>query len=145
MSGTGQRRNTAALVAGELAQSAKPMSAYDLLERLRPSGVFAPSTVYRALDKLLVLGKVHRIESLNAFVACRGRKDGLDGHAQDHIRLGTGFTICDRCATVSEFEDASLKAGIETAVASGSFQPRMSVVEIHGLCAACAVEGASEP
>ena len=135
MSEKAKRRNTAALIAVELARSDKPLSAYDLLEKLRPSGVFAPTTVYRALDKLLASGKVHRIESLNAFVACRGDEGGV--HEHGHRDLGVGFTICDRCSTVSEFEDPSLQSRLEVAAAAGSFSPQSSVVEIHGLCAAC--------
>ena len=44
----------------------RPVSAYDILEALRGDGVTASTTVYRALEKLLHAGKVHRIESLNA-------------------------------------------------------------------------------
>lgn len=131
-----KRRDTAALIAAELAHVDKPLTAYDLLERLRPTGVFAPTTVYRALDKLLASGKVHRIESLNAFVACRGAEGGPHDHG--HGELGLGFTVCDRCAAVAEFEDPSLKTSIEAAAAAGAFLPRSSVVEIHGVCAACA-------
>ena len=138
MSETGKRRNTGALIALELARAVKPLSAYDLLERLRPTGVFAPTTIYRALDKLLASGKIHRIESMNAFVACRSPEDGA--HEHEHGELGIGFTICDRCATVSEFEDPSLRARIEIVAAAGSFLPRASIVEVHGLCAACADE-----
>ncbi|HSM41507.1 MAG TPA: transcriptional repressor, partial [Afifellaceae bacterium] len=47
-----------------------PLSAYDILDRLRDKGFRAPLQVYRALDKLLALGLVHRLESLNAFIAC---------------------------------------------------------------------------
>lgn len=141
----GKRRDTGLLIAGELARAAKPLSAYDLLERLRPSGVFAPTTVYRALDKLLAAGKVHRIASMNAFVACRAARDGAEGHDHGHGELGTGFTICDRCAAVSEFQDASLRARIEGAAAAGAFRPRSSIVEIRGLCAACAGEASPVP
>ena len=57
----------AANIMDALLASQRPLSAYDLLDRLRPTGVAAPLTVYRALDKLMRAGKVHRIESLNAF------------------------------------------------------------------------------
>ncbi|RYB04075.1 Fur family transcriptional regulator [Lichenibacterium ramalinae] len=134
-----KRRDTAGLIAAELAGTAKPHTAYELLERLRPSGVFAPTTVYRALEKLLASGKIHRIESLNAFVACRGAEGAPHDHG--HGELGIGFTVCDRCAAVAEFEDASLQSRIEAAAAAGAFVPRSSIVEIHGLCAACAGEG----
>ena len=47
------------------------VKAYDLLDRLRPEvGSPKPPTVYRALDFLSRLGFVHRVEALNAFIAC---------------------------------------------------------------------------
>jgi Fe2+ or Zn2+ uptake regulation protein len=39
---------------------------------------------------------------------------------------------------VAEFEDPSLHARIAAVAGAGSFLPRSSIVEIHGLCAACA-------
>ena len=135
MSEKAKRRDTAALIAAELDRVDTPLTAYELLEKLRPTGVFAPKTVYRALDKLLTSGRIHRIESLNAFVACRAAEGGT--HEHGHGELGTGFTVCDRCAAVAEFEDPTLQACIAAAAAAGGFLPRSSVVEIRGLCAAC--------
>jgi len=48
-----------------------PLSAYDILDKLHDFGFRAPLQVYRALDKLIELGLVHRLETLNAFVACQ--------------------------------------------------------------------------
>jgi len=54
------------------------VKAYDLLDRLRPEvGSPKPPTVYRALDFLSRLGFVHRVEALNAFIAC---DHGHSGH-----------------------------------------------------------------
>ena len=66
-----------------LEASSGPLSAYTLLDQLRENGFRAPLQVYRALDTLIKGGFVHRLESLNAFVACaephdhRPRHDGL--------------------------------------------------------------------
>ena len=138
MSEKAKRRDTAALIAAELDRVDTPLTAYELLEKLRPTGVFAPTTVYRALDKLLASGRIHRIESLSAFVACRAGEGGQHEHGHGHGELGIGFTVCDRCAAVAEFEESALQACIASAAAAGGFLPRSSVVEIHGLCAACA-------
>ena len=40
------------LVLGTLAHAAAPLSAYDILDKLRDEGLRAPLQVYRALDKL---------------------------------------------------------------------------------------------
>jgi Fur family zinc uptake transcriptional regulator len=66
------------LVMGALTNSDGPLSAYTILDQLRDHGFRAPLQVYRALDKLVEFGLVHRLESLNAFVACR--HPGCDGH-----------------------------------------------------------------
>lgn len=67
---TPQLTKNQALVMGALTHSDGPLSAYTILDKLRDQGFRAPLQVYRALDKLLEYGLVHRLESLNAFVAC---------------------------------------------------------------------------
>ena len=55
-----------------LRDSKSPYSAYTLLERLQETyPKIAPPTVYRALAALGERGQIHRLESLNAFVACQ--------------------------------------------------------------------------
>ena len=54
-----------------LAAAQKPLSAYDVIDALREDGRLAPPTVYRALQKLIDKGLAHRLETQNAYVACR--------------------------------------------------------------------------
>ena len=117
-----------------LAASSRPLSAYDLLDRLRPKGISAPLTIYRALDKLIAAGKVHRIESLNAFVACKDSDHS--GHIHTHD-TSVGFAICDQCGSVDEFIDPHLHDRINADLSSRAFVPRASAIEVHGLCADC--------
>ena len=130
----------AANIMDALSASERPLSAYALLDQLRPTGVAAPLTVYRALEKLMKSGKVHRIESLNAFVACKGTAHHAHAHADDHDHT-IAFTICDACGAVDEFADATLCERINETVASRAFVPRSSALEIQGLCAQCSVKG----
>ena len=76
------------LVLKVLAKANAPLSAYSLLDKLREYGLKAPPQVYRALEKLIEIGKVHRIESMNAFIAC--------GHNLCEISHMTAFTICQK-------------------------------------------------
>ena len=46
------------------------MTAYQILDAVRPKGISAPPTVYRALNWLMREGLAHRLESMNAYVAC---------------------------------------------------------------------------
>ena len=78
-------------VLGIIAAADKPLTAYDVLDALaekldKPK----PPTAYRALEFLMQHGFVHRIESLNAYIAC----------AEDHKHQGSQFMICDGCGRV---------------------------------------------
>ena len=58
----------------QLLKSARsPMTAYEILDAVRKKGITAPPTVYRALARLQEDGMVHRLESINAYVALLGR------------------------------------------------------------------------
>ena len=118
-------------VLGLLCASEKPLSAYELLERMR--GVVrnpAPPTVYRALDFLVEHGLVHRLESLNAYVGC--------AHP-DHPHASQ-FMICDDCGDVAEVEDPSVAMSLKAAGNEIGFRTRRPVVELLGTCAQCSSE-----
>ena len=66
----------------------KPVKAYSILSNVQKKGINAPPQVYRALDKLIEIGKIHKVESQNSFVACK-TSDCETPHA-------TAFSICDR-------------------------------------------------
>ena len=53
-----------------LRAAASPMTAYEILDAVRSKGISAPTTVYRALSRLMRAGLAHRLESMNAYVAC---------------------------------------------------------------------------
>lgn len=121
-------------VLGLVLTSESPATAYQLLDRLRErrGGTATPPTIYRALDFLLANGLVHRIERLNAFVACVEE----DGHAHQ-----AQFLICERCGTVTELEDDGIGAALERVAGRHGFQVRRRTIELEGLCAACAAPG----
>ena len=58
-------------------KSSEPLKAYTILFNVQKRGIKAPPQVYRALDKLVQTGKIHKIESKNAFVACKNSKLNL--------------------------------------------------------------------
>jgi Fur family zinc uptake transcriptional regulator len=124
------------LVLGILAHATAPLSAYDLLDRLRDDGLRAPLQIYRALEKLTERGLAHRLESLNAFVAC------ADAHCH---RTGTiGFAICDNCGHVDEFADALVDKRLNDFAEDKGFARRSTTIELRGLCNDCS-QAASSP
>lgn len=117
-----------ALVLDTLTAASKPLTAYSLLDRLKENGLKAPPQIYRALEKLLALGLIHKLESINSFVACQ--------HS-DCAHQIAGFAICDGCDRVSEIIDDTLESQIHSVAKAAGLVPKNSTMEIHGLCSAC--------
>ena len=104
-----------------------PVSAYAILEGLRPDGISASTTVYRALEKLMKARRIHRIESLNAWTVCCG----------EHDQKLPVFSICDDCGIVTEHIDTDFKNSVASLSEATGFEPSYSVLEIHGRCGDC--------
>ncbi len=117
------------LVLGVLKRSPSPLSAYDILHRLRNKGLKAPLQVYRALKVLVDLGITHRLESLNAFVACSGENCRQAGMS--------GFMICNLCGRAQEFYNRQLNDKLQSISADQEFVASHTVVESSGICAQC--------
>lgn len=120
------------LVFDALSGADGPLSAYTILDKLRDHGFRAPLQVYRALEKLLELGVVHRLESINAFVACAHPTEDCHGHGL------TAFAICESCGQVIEFHDHSIEAQLADFAKTRHFKPQKTTIEIKGLCENCA-------
>lgn len=110
-----------------LRQAEAPVSAYDLIEMLRPSAVLAPQTVYRSLDRLIETGRAHRLESLNAYVSCR--------HPDHHE--ATAFAICQRCRKVIEFDEKRVSSHLKSWASDNDFDVMQVTLELRGTCADC--------
>ncbi len=117
------------LVHETLCRASGPLGAYALLDRLRSEGFRAPLQVYRALDRLRALGLVHRVESLNAFVACN--------HAGEAPHDVTAFAICDDCGGVAEFTDEAAARMLRRGAREHAFQVRSATIELKGRCRDC--------
>ena len=129
---TQQLTRNQGLVFDALRRSEQPMSAYTILDKLRDHGFRAPLQVYRALDKLVETGLVHRLESLNAFVACAHPDESCCRHGT------VAFTICNACGHVEEFHDHEVDDRLAAFTQARRFRTEKTTIEIRGLCAACA-------
>lgn len=117
-------------VLGLVLQAERPLTAYQLLDRLKETRRGAvPPTIYRALEFLLDNKLIHKVESLNAFMPCEA------GH-HDHA---VQFLICTECGQVAELEDRSVSQALDRAALARGFRPSGTIIEVEGLCAACAV------
>ena len=105
----------------------KPVSAYEILTGLRAEGINAPTTVYRALEKLHKDGRIHRIESLKAWTTCCD-----PNHEEEAV-----FEICGDCGNVTEHINKRLVKTLAALSEHSGFSPKNSVMEIHGSCKEC--------
>ena len=119
---------TRARVLEIVAESHKPVGAYDILQRLAGErGRAAPPTVYRALAFLVEQGLVHRIDSLNAYVGC----------PQPGRPHAAYFFICRDCGDAAELHDDELSASLAACARRAGFQVETATVELAGICARC--------
>lgn len=117
-------------VFAEIAATHASIGAYDILARLAEKGTrLAPISIYRAIDALLAAGVIHRLESKNAYFACR-RVDHRTGRRPI-------FLACEKCNAVQEVNSDGIFETIDRASRAASFQPRVKFVEVSGLCRAC--------
>lgn len=108
-----------------------PLSAYDILDRLRDDGLRAPLQVYRALDRLIEAGLAHRLESLNAFVCC------ADAGCHRRTEGVAAFAICSKCGRVDEFTDAEVGDRLAGWAAAEGFGLERTTIELRGVCKGC--------
>lgn len=104
-----------------------PLTAYELIERLPARHRPSPPVMYRALDRLNADGRIHRIESLKAFVPCRSHH-----HAHEVV-----LAVCTDCKHVEEIEDHGLCGVVSRWVKTSGFSANHKTFEIMGQCKAC--------
>lgn len=115
-----------------LLQQHRAVGAYEILEVLRKDGQKAqPPVAYRALEFLVKHGFAHRVERLNAFVAC-------SAPGQRHAPV---LLICRNCAAVAETQ-ADATAALGSAATGAGFEVECAVMEAEGLCPKCQDPGA---
>jgi Fur family zinc uptake transcriptional regulator len=107
----------------------RAIGAYELLDRLHGEGFAShPPVAYRALDFLVAHGFVHKIERLNAFIACAHP-------GKDHA---PAFLICRLCDAVAEAQSAPARGSLGEAARATGFRIERTVVEALGVCPDCA-------
>ena len=110
-------------------RSPEPLKAYTILYNVQKKGINAPPQVYRALDKLVEIGKIHKIESKNAFVACKS--------SDCEISKATAFSICESCEMVDEISDAKLSKYLSSFNHKKGMKFKRFNLEFFGLCKKC--------
>lgn len=120
------RQQYADIIFQVMQKAGRPVGAYDLITELRGHDL-APATVYRALDRLIEDGRAHKLESINAFVACSQHRDNEP----------PAFAICDSCGNVTEFAECAVSEALRNWCRSRAFAPKAMTLEVHGTCHEC--------
>jgi len=116
------------LVYAALQASDAPMSAYDLLTALQGQGINAPLTIYRALDRLQREGRIHKLNSVKAYVAC-----AHPGHGSS----ATVFAICRDCGSAEELVQPEAVAALRREGEHHGFTADEASIELQGTCFTC--------
>ena len=114
-----------------------PVKAYDILDALRRDApkALTPASIYRALDYLLQEGLVHKVGTLNAYVACA--ECCPERHAPVFM------LVCPGCRKSREVNDPALYQTIFSTMLRQGFQLQGDTVELTGICPGCARQAQS--
>jgi len=115
------------IVLNLLQNSGEALKAYSILDSLKKEGLKSPLQIYRALDKLVELGKIHKIESKNSFIICNN----------SNCARNTVFAICERCGKVKEIKDNNLSEGVKGLVKNNRIKVNRYNLEFFVLCKSC--------
>ena len=111
-----------------LLEEHRAIGAYAILEKLRLDGFSSqPPVAYRALDFLVEHGFSHKIERLNAFVAC----------SHPGATHTPAFMICRQCDAVAETESEASDSELSKIAKSSGFKIEQTVIEAEGVCHIC--------
>ena len=124
------------LVLEFLLDAKMPVKAYDILDALRHDApkALTPASIYRALDYLLQEGLVHKVGTLNAYVACA--QPCAETCNQRHAPVF--MLVCPGCRKSREIHDPGLYQTIFSTMQQQGFQLQGDTVELTGICPGCA-------
>ncbi len=111
-----------------LLESHKALGAYEILDKLKANGFPSqPPVAYRAINFLLQVGFVHKIEKFNSYIAC-------SNPGKFHK---PAFLICRKCNLVSETNQKTSNQKIFLEAKNNNFFVENSIIEIIGVCQNC--------
>lgn len=107
-----------------LLDAQRPLTAYEVLASLDGVGSVSPPTAYRALDFLVALGFVTRVESLNSYLA-------LDMGPSD---IPLAFFVCETCGQAQEIPATDAIVSLISEADNQGFGVSHASLEVRGDC-----------
>jgi Fur family zinc uptake transcriptional regulator len=112
------------LVLDVLRQANRPLSAYDIAEQAGALGAhIVANQVYRTLARLIDMGSVLRIETLNAYIVQQSAAN---------ICL-----VCSDCHMIELVEMPGIRRAIVDAAPASHFKVLSGLIEAQGQCVDC--------
>lgn len=113
---------------GILLESHCALGAYEVLARLADEGFGSkPPVAYRALSFLLDNRFIHRVERLNAYIAC----------SHPGAKHDPAFLICTGCGSVAEASVTQSSGTLGRTARKIGFQIEHATLEAEGQCPDC--------
>ena len=81
------------------------------------------------MDKLIKKGKIHRIESKNAYLDCQNSKCKTSSR--------TAFSICQKCEKVTEILNTKLSKFLSSFKDDAGEEYQKYNLEFYGVCKKC--------
>ena len=88
-----------------------------------------PISINLSIDKLIEIGKIHKIESKNAFVACK--------NTNCDVTKTTAFSICEKCENIEEIKDTKISKYLKSFKDNSGMNYTRYNLELFGLCKKC--------
>jgi Fur family ferric uptake transcriptional regulator len=132
LNGAGYRRGGARQVVIELlGEQTCALSALDIEDQLRARDgrQVGRASIYRALDELVTLDLLSRVEVGDGVARYEPQRPHDNGH---HHHL-----VCDGCGKLTPFQDDALEKAIHDLAARVAFDVSDHDVTLHGTCETC--------
>jgi Fur family transcriptional regulator, zinc uptake regulator len=119
--------NNSQIVLNIITKSKKPLTAYLILDKFQKIKKVQPMSVYRALNKLIEVGKVHKSNQNKTFILCN------HNHAETH---NPSIAICKSCGNTQELISSAF-TNIFSKLSLKNFDFKNFELEVSTLCKKC--------
>ena len=116
------------LVLNVLKKNPKGLTAYEILNRVQKFKSIQPMTIYRALDKLKLDGKIHKSNKNKTFHMCND---------QEHHEHNAVLAVCDNCGVAEELKTVAFLKIIKPLKTKNKFNFKKFNLEITTNCKEC--------
>ncbi len=120
-----------------LTKAKRALGAYDILTAVNQTAdkPYAPPQIYRALKSLAAQKHIHRLESKNAYIACRHMAHAHGDNCTHDVAVQ--FLVCENCDATAEIEMPLVVKNMQLAAKTAGFTITQPIIELVGRCAAC--------